>query len=133
MKAVISDRIYLEVLPHQQQKIDKELTYSVPSFKFGDPPLIIKNMAMIKQGLVAIPVGRQDLIPADHEITDKRILKPVDFPEFNLEVVNLKLISQLSLGIFRVYIERFQRYDNCLELSFLTRCIIVVHQLFQEL
>ena len=46
MKAVISDRIYLEVLPHQQQKIDKELTYSVPSFKFGDPPLIIKNMAM---------------------------------------------------------------------------------------
>ena len=25
MKAVISDRIYLEVLPHQQQKIDKEL------------------------------------------------------------------------------------------------------------
>ena len=86
MKAVISDRIYLEVLPHQQQKIDKELTYSVPSFKFGDPPLIIKNMAMIKQGLVAIPVGRQDLIPADHEITDKRILKPVDFPEFNLEL-----------------------------------------------
>ena len=86
MKAVISDRIYLEVLPHQQQKIDKELTYSVPSFKFGDPPLIIKNMAMIKQGLVAIPVGRQDLIPAAHEITDKRILKPVDFPEFNLEL-----------------------------------------------
>jgi len=86
MKAVISDRIYLEVLPNQQQNIDKELTYSVPSFKFGDPPLIIKNMAMIRQGLVAIPVGRQDLIPADHEITDKRILKPVDFPEFNLEL-----------------------------------------------
>ena len=86
MKAVISDRIYLEVLPHQQQKIDKELTYSVPSFKFGDPPLIIKNMAMIRQGLVAIPVGRQDLIPTDHEITDKRILKPETFPEFNLEL-----------------------------------------------
>ena len=86
MKAVISDRIYLEVLPHQRQKIDKELTYSVPSFKFGDPPLIIKNMAIIKQNLVAIPVGRQDLIPTDHEITDKRILKPVEFPEFNLEL-----------------------------------------------
>jgi len=86
MKAVISDRIYLEVLPHQQQKIDKELTYSVPSFKFGDPPLIIKNMAMIRQGLVAIPVGRQDLIPNDHEVTDKRVLKPEEFPEFNLEL-----------------------------------------------
>lgn len=86
MKAVISDRIYLEVLPQQQQKIDKELTYSVPSFKFGDPPLIIKNMAMIRQGLVAIPVGRQDLIPNDHEVTDKRILKPEEFPEFNLQL-----------------------------------------------
>ena len=58
----------------------------MPSFKFGDPPLIIKNMAIIKQNLVAIPVGRQDLIPTDHEVTDKRILKPVDFPEFNLEL-----------------------------------------------
>ena len=84
MKAVISDRIYLEVLPHQQQNIDKELTYAIPSFKYGDPPLIIKNMAMIRQGLVAIPVGRLDLIPTDHEITDKRTDKPVEFPKFNL-------------------------------------------------
>ena len=84
MKAVISDRIYLEVLPHQQQNIDKELTYAIPSFKYGDPPLIIKNMAMIRQGLVAIPVGRLDLIPTDHEITDKRTDKPVEFPNFNL-------------------------------------------------
>ena len=84
MKAVISDRIYLEVLPHQQQNIDKELTYAIPSFKYGDPPLIIKNMAMIRQGLVAIPVGRLDLIPPDHEITDKRTDKPVEFPKFNL-------------------------------------------------
>ena len=84
MKAVISDRIYLEVLPQQQQKIDKELTYSILSFKFGDPPLIIKNMALIRHGLVAIPVGRLDLIPADHEVVDKRTDKPVEFPEFNL-------------------------------------------------
>jgi superfamily II DNA or RNA helicase len=41
-------------------------------------------MAMIRQGLVAIPVGRLDLIPTDHEITDKRTDKPVEFPKFNL-------------------------------------------------
>jgi hypothetical protein len=82
MKAVISDRIYLEVLPHTQKKIDDELTYAIPSFKYGDPPIIIKNMALIKQGLIAIPVGRMDLIPDDHEIVDKRTNIPVEFPSF---------------------------------------------------
>ena len=84
MKAVLSDRIYLDVLPHQQQKIDKELTYSIAPYKYGDPPIIIKNMALIKNGLVAIPSGREDLIPEEHEIVDKRVLKPVEFPPFKL-------------------------------------------------
>jgi len=84
MKAVLSDRIYLDVLPQQQQKIDKELTYSIPAYKYGDPPIIIKNMALIKNGLVAIPSGRQDLIPHDHEIIDKRVEKPIEFPKFKL-------------------------------------------------
>ena len=82
MKAVLSDRIYLDVLPQQQQKIDKELTYAIPPYKYGDPPIIIKNMALIKNGLVAIPSGRQDLIPIDHEIVDKRVEKPIEFPSF---------------------------------------------------
>jgi superfamily II DNA or RNA helicase len=84
MKAVLSDRIYLDVLPHQQQKIDKELTYAIPAYKYGDPPIIIKNMALIKNGLVAIPSGRKDLIPTDHEIVDKRVEKLSEFPEFKL-------------------------------------------------
>ncbi len=84
MKAVLSDRIYLDVLPHQQQKIDKELTYAIPAYKYGDPPIIIKNMALIKNGLVAIPSGREDLIPTDHEIVDKRVEKLSEFPEFKL-------------------------------------------------
>jgi len=84
MKAVLSDRIYLDVLPQQQQKIDKELTYAIPAYKYGDPPIIIKNMALIKNGLVAIPSGRQDLIPYDHEIIDKRVEKPIEFPKFKL-------------------------------------------------
>ena len=84
MKAVISDRIYLDVLPHQQKSIDKELTYAIPSYKFDDPPIIIKNMARIREDLIAIPSGREDLIPLDHEIIDKRIEKPVKFPPFKL-------------------------------------------------
>jgi superfamily II DNA or RNA helicase len=84
MKAVISDRIYLDVLPAQLQKIDKELTYSIPSYKYGDPPIIIKNIGLINKELITIPSGREDLIPRDHEIIDKRILIPVEFPPFKL-------------------------------------------------
>ena len=86
MKAVLSDRIYMEVLPHTQKKIDDELTYAIPSFKFNDPPFIIKNMALIRPGMIAIPIGRQDLIPNDYEIVDKRTEKPVEFPKFAFEL-----------------------------------------------
>ena len=43
-------------------------------------------MALIKQGLIAIPIGRQDLIPNDYEIVDKRTEKPVEFPEFAFDL-----------------------------------------------
>ena len=86
MKAVLSNRIYLDVLPHTKSKIDSELTYAIPSFKYGDPPQIIKNMGVIRNDLVSIPSGREDLIPIDHEIVDKRILKPVEFPPFIFEL-----------------------------------------------
>jgi len=84
MKAVISDRIYLTVTPNQQRKIDGELTYAIPSFRFDDPPQMIKNMALIRDGLIAIPSGRTDLIPIDHEIVDKRSIKSIKFPSFRL-------------------------------------------------
>ena len=83
-KAIISDRIYMDLDLKTLTKVDKELTYAIPSYKFGDPPIVIKNMARIRGTLVAIPVGRMDLIPEDYEITDKRTMKPVDFPEFKL-------------------------------------------------
>ena len=86
MKAVLSDRIYLDVLPHQEREIDRELTYAIPSYRFDDPPIIISNMALIRKGLIAIPSGREDLIPTDHEIIDKRIKKPVKFPLFKLDL-----------------------------------------------
>tara|TARA_B100000029_G_scaffold102851_1_gene93300 strand:+ start:514 stop:1794 length:1281 start_codon:yes stop_codon:yes gene_type:complete len=84
MKAVISDRIYMDLDLKTLNKVDKELTYAIPSYKFGDPPIIIKNMARIRNSLVAIPVGRLDLIPEDYEIKDKRVLRPINFPEFKL-------------------------------------------------
>ena len=82
MKAVISNRIYLECTKEYREVLNKELTYTIPSFSPNDPPQVIKNMTRIRENLVTIPVGRLDLIPKDYEIVDKRINVPVDFPPF---------------------------------------------------
>jgi len=82
MKAVISNRIYLECTKEYREVINKELTYTIPGFNEHEPPQVIKNMSRIRENLVTIPVGRMDLIPDDYEIVDKRLELPVDFPEF---------------------------------------------------
>ena len=82
MKAVISNRIYLEVTEEYKDFLNKELTYTIPSYNPNDPPMVIKNMSRVKTNLVTIPVGRTDLIPKDYEVVDKRVEVPEDFPEF---------------------------------------------------
>lgn len=86
MKAVLSNRIYMNASPELAKAIDKELTYSIPSYNPMDPPLIIKNVAPIRKGMISIPIGRTDLIPDDYEIIDKRVFVPVEFPEFKFEL-----------------------------------------------
>ena len=82
MKAVLSNRIYLECTNEYQSFLDEELTYSIPPRRPTDPPIIIKNMGIIRAGLVTLPIGRTDLIPDDYEIKDKRNdlpIEPLDF------------------------------------------------------
>jgi superfamily II DNA or RNA helicase len=82
MKAVLSNRIFMEVSASMQSKLDEELTYSIPPRNPLDPPFIIKNMGIVRKGLVTLPSGRTDLIPEDYEIVDKRKLssiEPFDF------------------------------------------------------
>ena len=86
MKAVISNRIYLEVTDKYKEVLSKELTYTIPSYNPKDPPMVIKNMARIKSNLVSIPIGRTDLIPNDYEVVDKRVKKPVEFPDFKFDL-----------------------------------------------
>jgi len=86
MKAVVSDKIYMNIDPATQAIIDKELTYSIPSYNPMDPPTIIKNMGIIKKGMITIPTGRFDLVPEEYEISDKRTLAPRDFPDFRYEL-----------------------------------------------
>ena len=85
-KAVVSNRIYIEVDDKYKDVLSKELTYTIPSFNPKDPPIVIKNMARIRSNLVSIPIGRMDLIPDDYEIVDKRITESVNFPDFKFEL-----------------------------------------------
>ena len=82
MKAIISNRIYMDIEPSMLPSIDKALTYKIPSYRRDIPPQYIKNIRKIRSNLISIPVGRFDLIPPEYEIKDKRIEVPVKFPEF---------------------------------------------------
>ena len=86
MKAVLSNRIFMEVDNTLQSKIDKELTYSIPPRNPLDPPFIIKNMGIVRKGLVTLPIGRTDLIPEHYDIVDKRVTVSTDELEFGFEL-----------------------------------------------
>jgi superfamily II DNA or RNA helicase len=79
-KAVLSNRIYLEVTPDYAEHIKKELTYKIPSYHDPEKPIVIRNFSTIRVGLMSIPIGRTDLIPPGYEIVDKRIHIPAEFP-----------------------------------------------------
>jgi superfamily II DNA or RNA helicase len=86
VKAVLSNRIYIQVNSELFEKLDSELTYLIPSYNATEAPLVIKNMGLIKDNLVTLPSGRMDLIPEGYEVTDKRVLNPVEFPERKFEL-----------------------------------------------
>ena len=86
MKAVISNRIYMNCDNLLLSKIQEELTYTIPPRMPSDPPQIIHTWRFIKDGLVSIPIGRMDLIPDDYEIVDKRNNIEIDFPNFKFDL-----------------------------------------------
>ena len=86
MKAVISNRIQLQGNADFLEKLERELTYSLPPRMPQDPPIIYKTIRPLREGLVSIPAGRLDLIPEDYEIIDKRVQAPTDIPEFRYEL-----------------------------------------------
>jgi len=82
MKAVITNRIYIDTTKELEDNIFKELTYSIPAYRPELPPRVIVTARTIRPNLMSIPSGRVDLIPEYYEIIDKRVEVPVKFPEF---------------------------------------------------
>lgn len=82
-KAIISNRIYMD-LPENKKEIFDKLTYRIVTneghSKYEKIELI-RNYRMITPAVLAIPQGRKDLIPADYEIVDKRIVEFSDLPD----------------------------------------------------
>lgn len=84
-KAVISNRIYLDVDEELKAKLIAALTYrierksSIPNHKFKQYD-VIKVYKVISPAIMSIPSGRADLIPADYTIIDKRIVHDMPFP-----------------------------------------------------
>ena len=86
MKAVLSNRIYMNCSPELQRDLDKELTYLIPSHNPNDPPQVICNLGIVRPGLVSLPVGRIDLVPKNYDIVDKRTTIPAEFPDFKYDL-----------------------------------------------
>lgn len=85
-KAIISNRIYFKPESSDQYKeIMQELTYRIegklnPKTK-TKPVEIIRNYKSLPRGVISIPQGRTDLIPAGYEIEDRRVKNSVPFPQ----------------------------------------------------
>lgn len=84
-KAVISNRIYFKYRDKDHLKdLMSSLSYRLESkggakgnYKIVE---IVKNYKLLPGGIISIPQGRQDLIPAGFELVDKRVLYPAPFP-----------------------------------------------------
>ena len=89
-KAILSNRIYLDSTPELQYTLVKALTYkikkNIPGATHFSQFEIIKNYKLIGKTVISIPVGRQDLIPENFEVIDKRILHELPFPNPKLEL-----------------------------------------------
>ena len=83
-KAIISNRIYLDVTPEIRKQLINQLTYKIELKHTGKSKIkqyeIIRNYTTISDKIMSIPQGRTDLIPEDYEILDKRVIHELPFP-----------------------------------------------------
>lgn len=105
-KAIISNRIYLDTTPEISNSIAKALTYKIKKKMAGRSPFgqyeIVKNYKMLPKGVMSIPSGRDDLIPEDYEIMDKRVVHELPFPtpKFPLNPEQQKIYDQVEGSCF---------------------------------
>lgn len=85
-KAVLSNRIYLDVDEETKAFLAEKLTYKIPRYRADLPPEVIYSLREITPTVVSIPSGCADLIPEDYHFIDRSVLVPVTFPKFKYEL-----------------------------------------------
>jgi superfamily II DNA or RNA helicase len=134
-KAIISNRIYIDNpgIEHTK-KVMAELTYKI-SKDTGSKKFFaietIRNYKSLSSGILSMPQGRFDLIPADYEIIDKRVLVPVPFPDpkFELREDQKIIYDQVTDSVFINALPGWGKTFTALYLAkkFGQRTIVVTH------
>jgi len=86
MKAVLSNRIFMNSTPELQEKLKKELMYVLPPRTPTGVPETIYDVTKVSDSIISIPIGRIDLIPKNYEIIDKRAVVPAYLPELKVRL-----------------------------------------------
>jgi superfamily II DNA or RNA helicase len=86
MKAVLSNRIFLEYTPELLDEIRQKFTYTIPSKMKGILPEVIQTYNKVSPKVVSIPAGAIDFIPAHYEIIDKRVAPEAWWPDNDIKL-----------------------------------------------
>jgi superfamily II DNA or RNA helicase len=94
-KAVLTNKILLDITPELKDKLVKTLTYKILTERDQQLmsrgvqvlPEVIRTYSIVSNTVMAIPSGRLDLVPEDYEIVDNRIKSQVEFPEIDPQFV----------------------------------------------
>lgn len=102
-KAVLSNRIYLNVDAELRDKLCEELLYTIDRMPVSEFPEVIQNCVSITPTTCSIPAGRTDLIPEGYTIIDKRVCPQVHLPtpKFVPRDAQADAIEQISDGIVK--------------------------------
>lgn len=103
MKAVLSNRIYLNADAEFQDELKEKLLYKIDRMPVSEFPEIIQNCSTITPTTCSIPCGREDLIPEDYTVIDKRTEGRTFIPEpgFTLRGSQKDAVDMIDSGIVK--------------------------------
>lgn len=85
MKAILSNRIYVDYDVDLYRVVKDKYTFTIPSKIPGGRPTILRMYNTIGN-VLSLPIGCASSIPENFTIKDIRVTSPVEFPEFQFEL-----------------------------------------------